>query len=442
MPENKFPLNSESGIKLKKHIYFKRLVSAAVITILLLNCFVGYKAYSAAEAEMPDDNGYESIYLMMNVIQLIRRNYVDAGKVTYPVLITGALKGMLQELDPFSSFLEPESYSKLIKDAEGEEFGGVGMHITIRELDQGLEVTAPIEDSPAFKAGVKPGDLILAIEGKSTRLMSLDECVRLLKGTVGTEVMITIYRKSEDLTKELTIKREKIKVFTVKGERIIEDGIGYFRITQFNIPTAEKLDETLKKLKEQNMRALIVDLRGNPGGLLSSAVDVCSRFLEYGSLIVYTEGRMASDRIEYRSQRCDKTLDIPMAILVDGNSASASEIVSGCLQDHKRAVLIGEKTFGKGSVQTIYPLSDCSAVRLTTAKYYTPSKRIIHENGIEPDINIHVAPELANELYYQRIAYPGVVKPDVPDSVCDVQLEHAIEIVKGICLFSDAANSR
>ena len=218
---------------------------------------------------------------------------------------------------------------------------------------------------------------------------------------------------------------------------MIEDGIGFLRITQFNIPSAAQLDESLKKLKEQKIKALIIDLRGNPGGLLTSAIELCSRFLETGELVVSTEGRLQSQKQEYRSLRCDKYLDIKIGILVDGNSASASEIFAACLQDHKRAIVVGEKTFGKGSVQTIFALPENGgAIRLTTAKYYTPSRRVIHENGVEPDIKVPISQKMMDKIYTQRLSSSGVIKPEGPDTVRDVQLERAVEVMKGICLFS------
>ncbi|MFZ2657042.1 MAG: S41 family peptidase [Victivallales bacterium] len=414
----------------------KTVLSLVICIVLSINLMIGYSVYSAASIESPDDS-YTTIYRFMYVLQKVRREYVDADKISYQSLIKGAMKGMLRELDPFSSYMEPEGYKELVDDTEGREFGGIGIVVTFR--NHTLEVIAPMEDTPGFKAGIKPGDMILAIDGQPTSQMTLDDCIKLLKGAPGTSVMVTIYRESEDLKKDITIERANIEVSTIKGVKMLEDGIAFLRITQFNLPTAAKLDESLKKLKEQGMQALIIDLRGNPGGLLSSAIEVCSRFLDAGELVVSTEGRLPNQKLEYRALRCDKYPDIKIGILVDANSASASEIFAACLQDYKKAILIGDKTFGKGSVQTVFALPENGgAIRLTTAKYYTPSHRVIHENGVEPDIKVPLSLKTRDKIYTQRLSYSGVVKPEGANTTKDVQLERAIEIMKGVNLFSKA----
>jgi carboxyl-terminal processing protease len=412
----------------------RRLVAALIVVLLGANLLLGYDAYAKAANRTPGDSGYGPIGLFMQVVQVIRQNYVDEDRVGYETLIRGALKGMMHELDPFSAYMEPKNYSDMVDDTEGREFGGVGIHITVR--NGVLTVIAPMEDTPAFKADIKPGDVILEIEGSSTRTMSLDECVGLLQGEPGTSLRFVIYRESEDLTREITLERAKIEVHTVKSAMIPDTRIGYVRISQFNAPTAEDLDTALAKLDNAGAQSLVLDLRDNPGGLLQSAVDVCSRFLPAGQLIVFTEGRNPESRQEFFAGSANKHLDPRIAILVNGNSASAAEIVAGCLQDQNRAVLVGETTFGKGSVQTVMPLPDRGALRLTTAHYYTPSKRVIHERGIDPDIAVPLPQRDALELVTQRVAYPGIVKPTTKDAVRDTQLERAVEILKGIMLFS------
>lgn len=414
-----------------------RILPPVLFIILIINLIFGYNAYSKSLETKPQDDGYTSISMFMNIVQLIREKYVDKEKVSYDELFTNALKGMLRGLDPFSSYLDRNSYLKMIKETEGREFGGLGIHIILKD-DHKLTVIAPMEDSPAIKAGIKRGDVILYIDDKPTSSLSMPECMKLLQGAPGTEVTLTIYREAENLTKKIKIERAIIEPHSVKWAFDDKDRIGYIRISLFNKPTAGFLDDALIDLKKKQMTALVIDLRNNPGGLLESAVQVCSRFLETNQLIVYIEGRKKSERQNFYSDPGEKVLDLPIAILVNDSSASAAEIVAGCLQDYKRAVLIGERTFGKGSVQSVIPLTNQSAVRLTTAKYYTPSERVIHEHGIEPDISVDVSQDTANALYYQSLAYPGVVKPEAKGTIKDLQLERAIEILKGIRLFKKA----
>lgn len=414
----------------------RRGVSLLVMIGLTVNLLLGYKVYSDATVENPKDDGYQAISNLMFVIQELRQNYVDGDKVTYGKLVEGALKGMLHELDPFSSYENPKRYEDMIEQTEGQ-FGGIGVVVTMK--NKMLEVVAPLEDTPGFEAGIHAGDLIVKIGDKDTRSMSLSECVNLLKGVPGTKVAITIYRKSEDLTKDLEIERAVIKLSGVKGPTIIENEIAYLRISQFVGTTAAKLENALREMKKENPKGLILDLRGNPGGLLSSAISVCSNFLEKGKLVVFTEGKRESQKREYFAMDCEKVLDLPMVILIDQNSASASEIVAGCLQDYKRAVLVGETSFGKGSVQSVIPLPNKGgAIRFTTARYYTPSERVIHGEGIDPDIVVKIRERDLLKLAHQRSKYPGVIKPDEKGAVTDVTLERAVGVLKGICLFSEA----
>ncbi len=427
-----------------RYLYSRKLFFGLAAACLIANLFYGYSIYSEANKEIQEEDGYASIYKLMFVINRVRKDYVDPEKVSYKNIVRGALKGILRELDPFCSYMEPDSLKNMIDETEGKEFGGVGMMVTYKEGT--LIVIAPMEDTPAFKAGVKPGDVVLEIDGKQTSTMNLDECVKMLKGPSGTSVDLELVREGQEKSISLRLVRENIEVSTVKSGKIVEDGIAYLRITQFNIPTAPKLDEELSKLKEKGMKALVIDLRGNPGGLLSSAIEVCSRFVDTGKLIVSTEGRDKAMKSEYKALPCKKYLDsgesgLPMVILIDENSASASEIVAGCMKDYKRAVLIGEKTFGKGSVQTIMPLPEnAGAIRLTTAKYFTPNKLQIHEHGIDPDINVPMDRKLMEKVYNQRIAYPGVVKPEGNGYAADIQLERAIEVLKGIRVYNSAKN--
>jgi carboxyl-terminal processing protease len=424
-------------MKLNLKLYF-----AGTALAVFCACFPAPLFADAKQPEnhIPDteDDAYKTISLFMNVLQMLRQHYVDPEKVTYDKLMKGAMKGMLHELDPFSVYETPEHYKHTVEGTKGA-FGGIGVVITTK--NRVLEVVAPMEDTPGFKAGIQAGDIITEIDGESTKGMNMADCVKRLKGQPGTKVTLTVYRRSEDVNKDITIERAIIKVSPVKGTKIMEDNIGYIRISQFSAPAAGKLDEALEKLKGKKMKALVLDLRGNPGGLLTSAIEVCSRFLGEGEVIVSTQGRDKKDRREYRSLTCDKALDIPMAVLVNGSSASASEIVSGCLKDHKRAVLIGERTFGKAFIQTIIPLNNNNgAVRFTTGKYYTPDGNLIHGSGIEPDISIPVSIGSEAKLSRQRALFPGQIQPKSKGCIRDVQLQRAVEILKGICLFGEVKN--
>jgi carboxyl-terminal processing protease len=431
---------------MRKRIFYGLLVGG-----LVFNLLVGARIYLNA-AQTNDKNAYQNIELFTRVLERIRSEYVDGDKVTYQDLIYGALKGMLNTLDPHSEFMEPVKYDELKKDTEGT-FGGVGIVIGLR--DNYLTVIAPMEDTPAFRAGVLSGDRVVKIDGKSTQDFSLQDAVKRLRGEPGSEVTITTYRTSSAQTRDIKLTRAEIKVDTVKDINskrefpISENGIGYIRLTQFGEQTSDDLEDALKKLEGQNLRALVLDLRNNPGGLLDQAVKVCDKFLPRDVLVVSTEGRGHPARTPYRSSGRFKHPDMPMVVLANTGSASASEIVAGCLQDHKRAIVVGEQTFGKGSVQSILPLPDGSALRLTTAKYYTPSHREIHEKGITPDILIPMSPEEEEALYFKRSS-GGIESLEALDekrrefvnSVRDTQLERAMDLLKGINLFTERQGSR
>jgi carboxyl-terminal processing protease len=319
-----------------------------------------------------------------------------------------------------------------MKDDTSGHFSGVGLVVSMK--DGLLTVVSPMEDTPAFRAGILSGDIIVEIDGKETRTMLLSDAVKKMRGEAGTGVKLKSVRPSTHAVKEYDITRAEIEVASVKDAKMLDDGVGYIRLTQFNEPTAEDLKAALTKLTDQNLRALILDLRGNPGGLLTAAAGVAELFLPRGDLIVFTKGRTAEmDQQSFKSSGNTHYTDFPMAILVNGGSASASEIVSGALQDHKRAILVGEKTFGKGSVQSVLPLADGAAIKLTTAKYYTPGERVIHEHGIEPDI---VSKMDAEDLYKIRLqeAQKNGGTNDAPEMI-DTQLEKALGVLQGVLLF-------
>jgi carboxyl-terminal processing protease len=380
------------------------------------------------------DDAYQNIALFTRALEQIRNNYVDKDKVSYELLIRGAMRGMMDSLDDHSQFLDKDMYDDMQEDTKGQ-FGGLGIVISMK--DNGLSIISPMEDTPGFRAGLMPDDRILEIDGAPTEGITLPEAVKKLRGEPGTQVSLKVLRPKTQEVKVYDLERAEIKVPSVKDTRLMEEGIGYIRITQFNEPTAMALQKDIDTLREQGMRALILDLRNNPGGLLRSAIDVSQKFLRSREVIVSTQGRGEGDEQVFRAGGRDRLLDLPMVVLVNGGSASASEIVAGALQDHRRAVLVGEKTFGKGSVQSVLPMEEGSALRLTTAKYYTPSDRMIHELGIEPDIVVPMSPDDWRSLMEQRARAenPSAFTEPMTNIVTDVQLDRAVSVLRGIMIY-------
>ena len=431
----------------------KRILYGLLLTALTLNLLLGARIYFSYAQAGEKDDVYQNIELFTRVLERVRKDYVDGDQVSYKELIYAALKGMLNSLDPHSEFMDADKYNDLKNDTEGL-FGGVGIVIGVR--DSFLTVISPMEDTPAFKAGIFTGDRIIKIEGKSTEKLNLQDAVKRLRGVPGTDVNITVLRPLSGKAWDVKLTRAEIKVETVKdvnGKRefpLGEGHIGYVRLTQFGEQTSSELEDALKKLDKQGMQALVLDLRGNPGGLLDQAAKVCEKFLPKSQLIVSTEGRHAEERGEFRSSGRGAHPTLPLAILVNNGSASASEIVAGCLQDTtatgaSRAIIIGEQTFGKGSVQKILPLGDGSALRLTTAKYYTPSHKVIHEKGITPDIVVPMTPDEEEALFLRRS--PGGIETLPEDQrekvmgLHDVQLERAMDVLKGVTLYAKRAGA-
>jgi carboxyl-terminal processing protease len=321
---------------------------------------------------------YEELRTFSEVLSQVQRNYVDETKVKD--LVQGAIRGMLSTLDPHSAYMTPEMYKEMQVETKGE-FGGVGIQIGVKE--NRLAVIAPIDGTPAQRAGIKAGDYITKVNDESTKDLSLMDAVQKMRGPKGTKVNLTIQRDGAPDPLQFTLVRDTIKIESVKSK--VLDNIGYVKLTQFQEATGRDLGKVLKQFKEQKLQATILDLRNNPGGLLTAAVEVSEQFLPSGKLVVYTKGR-ESKKDEWFAKGKDQMDDSPMIILVNEGSASASEIVAGALQDYGRAVIVGTTSFGKGSVQTILPLGDGSGLRLTTAKYYTPKGRSIQSTGITPDI--------------------------------------------------------
>jgi carboxyl-terminal processing protease len=419
-----------------------------LLTALAVNLFIGAQIYRqnihAAEREDP----YPNLKLFSTVLERVRQDYVDGEKITYQELIQGAMKGMLSTLDPHSEYMELSKYDELKKDTSGA-FGGVGIVISMK--DGHVTVVSPMEDTPGFKAGILSGDRIIKIDGRSTEKLTMQDAVKKLRGEPGSKVEVTIIRPSTGTLTNYSLTRAEIKVDTVKdinGHRefpLSDNKIGYIHLTQFGEQTSDDFEDALRKLEKKGMEALVIDLRGNPGGLLDSAVKVVEKFVPRNTLIVSTEGRGSTQRSDYKATGRNTHLNLPMVVLVNGGSASASEIVSGALQDLTamgkcKAVVLGEQTFGKGSVQSILPLPDGSALRLTTAKYYTPSHKVIHEKGITPDILVPMTDEEELDLFYKR-APGGLENLDEKhrervQNARDVQLDRAMDLLKGLSVYT------
>jgi len=391
---------------------------------------------------------YEELKLFSEALSLVRKNYVE--EVKPKELIYGSIKGMLSSLDPHSSFMTPEQYKEMQVDTKGE-FGGIGIQIGIK--DSMLTVIAPIEDTPAYKAGIKAGDKIIKINNDFTKDMSLQDAVSKMRGVPSSMVKITIIREGWKETRDFTITREVIKIKSVKS-KTLEDGIGYIKVNQFQEQTSSDLAQAMEKLTEENINSLVLDLRNNPGGLLNSAIDVSSQFLSSGKLVVFIKDKKG-EKIEYRSNKNTVNSAIPMVVLVNQGSASASEIVAGALKDWNRAVVIGTQTFGKGSVQSVVPMNDGSALRLTTAKYYTPKGISIQSTGITPDIVVKA--EIKNggkgrpvirekdleghlkngEDIEEKPSEPEEIIPMEIDEKDDTQLQRAVDLLKTWKVFKE-----
>ena len=406
-----------------------------LITLLLVLSGGAVHGGEKPEGKSPaEELPYKNLSVFMESLMLLRAKYVDQEKISYENLLRAALRGMMQELDPFSAYEEPEAFKNTVEDSMGK-FPGIGIVITSRE--DALEIVSVMEDGPAAKSGLRSGDMILEINGKNTRMMFLDECVKMMKGPVGTKVKLKIYRRSDDSTKDVEIERAVIAVSSVKAIGCAANRIGYLRITQFTATTASDLDKALITLKQDKLDGLIIDLRNNPGGLLTAAIETVSRFIEKGKLVVSIEGR-AEKTVTHNAVGCPKDLDLPLVVLINENSASAAEIFSACMQDYKRAILVGARSFGKGSVQVIIPLSDGGALRMTTAKYYTPGRKEIHGRGVDPDIAVNTSPAGTASIS-RHLSMRGDKVPLVQDGKYrDVQLERAIEILKGVAIFRQA----
>ncbi len=417
------------------------IVVPSLVCLLLLGVPSGVRAQEAQPGAKENDNGYSQISIFAKAIELIRQDYVDGNKTGYHDLITAALKGMLSSLDPHSQFMDPDDFRDMQEDTRSR-FNGLGIEVSMKN---GLPtVVTAMEDTPAARAGILSGDQILKINGISTERMDLQDAINILRGPTGRKVTLTLLRPSTKEIKDYALERAEIKVQSVKGARLLEAEltgpfkIGYIRLIQFNEPTAEELSKALDELQKQGMQALILDLRNNPGGLLNSAVDVCAQFLPPNTKVVSTQGRVASQQHDYSTSGARKERpNFPMAVLINEASASGAEIAAGALKDLHRAILVGETTFGKGSVQNVMQLPDGSAVRFTTAKYYTPGRQVIQGNGVTPNIRVTMTPEQERALFALRNAEN--VKPEDEKSIIkakDPQMLRAIDALKGVMIYA------
>lgn len=396
---------------------------------------------------------YENLEAFTDAVNIIEKNYVEDVKMD--TLIQGAIKGMLSELDPHSSYLTPDMFKEFKVETKGE-FGGLGITISIKENI--LTIISPIEDTPADKAGLKAGDKIIKIEGEPTTNITLEEAVDKLRGKPGTKVTITIFREGKEKPFDVTITRDVITIKAVKSKVI--NNLGYIRLTQFKQDASEEASKALKELEKENIQGLILDLRNNPGGLLSEAVNVSSIFLPNDKTVVYTKDRNGDEKHLKTNNTGEKDKDIPMVVLINEGSASASEIVSGALQDYKRALVIGQTSFGKASVQTIIPTANGAAIKITTARYYTPKGRSIQNVGIVPDIPVKqgtVDYEQTHQIIKEsnlqnhlpsdmgKTLSPAGDNKTMADNATindDLQLKFAVDMLKGLVIYGQekAAN--
>ncbi|MFP3870887.1 MAG: S41 family peptidase [Syntrophobacteria bacterium] len=431
-------------------------VTILVLAVVALAAVFGLERSSVRSVSAKDKGVYEQLQIFSDVLDLVKENYVE--EVENKELIEGAISGMLKALDPHSSYLDPDAYKELQVETKGS-FGGIGIEITIR--DGVLTVVSPLEGTPAYQLGIEAGDQILQVDGEPTKDMSLMEAVKKMRGPKGTKVTLTIMRKGFTEPKDFIITRAVIAIKSVR-KQTLESGYGYLRISHFQSTTLQDLRQALAELEEENrpMKGLILDLRNNPGGLLDQAVKISDEFLEEG-LIVYTGGRSNSQNMRFEAHEETRPHPYPIIVLVNEGSASAPEIVAGALQDHKRALILGVKTFGKGSVQTVMPLRNGAALRLTTALYYTPSGRSIQAAGIEPDIVVErrlpEEHEMQHELKQRRVIREEDLKnhmdrdekrppepaPELDEEVeirerlkKDNQLARALEVLKSWDIFT------
>ncbi len=417
---------------------FKRNLFFFVLFLVLANIIFG--AYQLSQRRTTSFSGeyYSSLSHFGQVLRIIHENYVDEDAVDYDTLINSALEGMLSSLDPHSQYLSREKFTALQEETQ-QQYGGIGIQIENR--DGRVTVVSPIANTPGEAAGILPGDQIVRVNGENTEGYTSDRMVELLRGAPGESVRLTLYRPKTEELLEMTIVREIIALESVRDVALLDEGIGYIRVTQFGERTGAEFAGAVERLENDGMRGLIIDLRNNPGGLLSASVDVAGVFFDRGEMVVYTQGRDRESRREIRSRTAAREREYPIVVLINSGSASASEIVAGALRDTRRAVIVGETSFGKGSVQSVEPLRNGDALRYTSARYYTPAGVTIHERGVAPDILIDLPIEEEARLLQQR-SRPDLTPEEFEERfgfapIEDKQLTAAIDVLKGIFLYAD-----
>lgn len=420
----------------------------SVLAVIALSLMLGMSNACAEKAAKPAEEAdtYELLNLFGEVMERAKTSYVE--EVDDKKLIESAINGMLVSLDPHSSYLDAQSYKYMNEQTKGK-FGGLGIEVT---MENGVvKIVSPIDDTPAAKAGLKPGDYITNIDGEQVIGMSLNDAVDKMRGKVGSKVKLTIRRVGEKPF-EVTLKREEVKIQSVKND-IKSGDVAYIRITSFSGDTDKMVERAIKQAKKElkgNIKGVVLDVRNNPGGLLDQAVNISDLFLDKGE-IVSTRSRNEEDTVRYTAKEGDITEGLPIVVMINDGSASASEILAGALQDHKRAIILGEKSFGKGSVQTVVPLGKYGAMRLTTARYYTPSGRSIQATGIIPDVEVHPAKveEYINNYGLSEAEYRNALKNEATgedkktenntkdeDWRKDYQLSRAVDLVKALGIYT------
>ena len=412
---------------------FKRILILTGAAILGFAACLGSMHLAGTWSFLPNRDLERASSYMKDVMRTVNENYVDPGASAYEPLSRQAIHGMVESLDPHSEYLEVKDNEELAEDLDGE-YGGIGVEI---EMNKGiLTVSSPIAGGPGAKAGIREGDQILNVDGKAVEHgVPIDKVVDRLRGKPNTHVKVGLRRPSADRRFEVDILREVVKILSVRGARVLDGSVGYLQIREFSDHTGEQFFEALNGLLSKGIDSLVIDLRNNPGGLLDAAVDVAEPFFKKGNLIVYTQGRKPADRENYYSENEGEPLKLPVAVLINGQTASAAEIVAGALKDSGRAVIVGERSYGKGSVQTIFKLRNGEGLRLTTAHYFTPSGVLINARGIAPHVEVVLTPDEDQKIERQ------VARPDVTDPaefrerfdftpIRDRQLEAALDVLR------------